>query len=107
MVAALLAAGVSAPVVTDPSAQDPVGKSATFLASERGHVGLEEESAAVEAERAVESISQRSAQLHGGTEDELSLKGSLAAVRNIAQAAAQIQNAFCAFSFRRRQHKDA
>lgn len=130
MVAALLAAGASAPAVTDPTAQDPVGKSAAFLASERGHVGLAgylsevaltsylasltiEESgiseglAAIEAERAVESISQRSAQLHGGTEDELSLKDSLAAVRNAAQAAARIQNAFRAFSFRRRQHKDA
>ena len=87
---ALLAAGASAPAVTDPTAQDPVGKSAAFLASERGHVGLAgylsevaltsylasltiEEScisdglAAIEAERAVESISQRSAQLHGGT----------------------------------------
>ncbi|KAM0870080.1 hypothetical protein ACQ4PT_040253 [Festuca glaucescens] len=130
MVAALLAAGASAPAVADPTAQDPVGKTAAFLASERGHMGLagylsevsltsylasltiEESditkgSAAVEAERAVESISQRSAQLHGGTEDELSLKDSLAAVRNAAQAAARIQNAFRAFSFRKRQHKDA
>lgn len=130
MVAALLAAGASAPAVTDPTAQDPVGKTAAFLASKRGHMGLagylsevsltsyllsltiEESdiskgSAAIEAERAVESISQRSAQLHGGTEDELSLKDSLAAVRNAAQAAARIQNAFRAFSFRKRQHKDA
>uniref|UniRef100_A0ACD5UXH9 Uncharacterized protein n=1 Tax=Avena sativa TaxID=4498 RepID=A0ACD5UXH9_AVESA len=130
MVAALLAAGASAPAVADPTAQDPVGKTAAFLASERGHMGLaaylsevsltsylasltiEESditkgSAAVEAERAVKSISQRSAQLHGGTEDELSLKDSLAAVRNAAQAAARIQNAFRAFSFRKRQHKDA
>lgn len=130
MVAALLAAGASAPAVADPTARDPVGKTAAFLASERGHMGLagylsevsltsylasltiEESditkgSAAVEAERAVESISQRSAQLHGGTEDELSMKDSLAAVRNAAQAAARIQNAFRAFSFRKRQHKDA
>ncbi|XP_012703194.1 calmodulin-binding transcription activator 4 isoform X2 [Setaria italica] len=130
MVAALLAAGASATAVTDPSAQDPVGKTAAFLASERGHTGLagylsevlltsylasltiEESdvskgSAEVEAERAVESISQRSAQLHGGTEDELSMKDSLAAVRNAAQAAARIQNAFRAFSFRKRQQKTA
>jgi hypothetical protein len=64
-------------------------------------------SAKVEAERAVESISQRSAQLHGGTEEELSMKDSLAAVRNAAQAAARIQNAFRAFSFRKRQQKTA
>ncbi|XP_006652212.1 calmodulin-binding transcription activator 4 isoform X1 [Oryza brachyantha] len=130
MVAALLAAGGSAPAVTDPTAQDPVGKTAAFLASERGHMGLaaylsevslttylasltieetdtSKGSAVVEAERAVESISQRNPQLHGGTEDELSLKDSLAAVRNAAQAAARIQNAFRAFSFRKRQQKTA
>ncbi|XP_062225452.1 calmodulin-binding transcription activator 4-like isoform X2 [Phragmites australis] len=129
MIAALLAAGASATAVTDPTAQDPVGKTAAFLASERGHMGLagylsevsltsylasltiESEifkvSAAVEADRAVESISRRSAQLHGGTEDELSMKDSLAAVRNAAQAAARIQNAFRAFSFRKRQQKTA
>ncbi|CAN6270445.1 unnamed protein product [Urochloa humidicola] len=130
MVAALLAAGASATAVTDPTAQDPVGKTAAFLASQRGHTGLagylsevsltsylasltiEESdvskgSAEVEAEKAVESISQRSAQLHGGTEDELSMKDSLAAVRNAAQAAARIQNAFRAFSFRKRQQKTA
>lgn len=130
MVAALLAAGASAPAVADPTAQDPVGKTAAFLASEQGHMGLAgylsevsltsylasltikenditKGSAAVEAERAVESISQRSALLHGGTEDELSLKDSLAAVRNAAQAAARIQNAFRAFSFMKRQHKNA
>jgi len=130
MVAALLAAGASATAVTDPTAQDPVGKTAAFLASERGHTGLagylsevsltsylasltiEESdvskgSAENEAERAVESVSQRSAQLHGGTEDELSMKDSLAAVRNAAQAAARIQNAFRVFSFRKRQQKTA
>lgn len=130
MVAALLAAGASATAVTDPTAQDPVGKTAAFLASERGHTGLagylsevsltsylasltivesdvSKGSAEAEAERAVESISQRSALLHGGTEDELSMKDSLAAVRNAAQAAARIQNAFRAFSFRKRQQKTA
>jgi calmodulin-binding transcription activator len=130
MVATLLAAGASATAVTDPTAQDPVGKTAAFLASERGHMGLagylsevlltshlasltieESEvskgSAVVEADRAVESISQRSAGQHGGTEDKLSMKDSLAAVRNAAQAAARIQNAFRAFSFRKRQQKTA
>ncbi|CAL9136774.1 unnamed protein product [Musa textilis] len=126
MVAALLAAGASAGLVTDPTAQDPVGKTPGYLASARGHKGLagylsevaltshlsslvieESEiskgSAEVEAERAVESISQRSVEIHGGTEDELSLKDSLAAVRNAAQAAARIQAAFRAHSFRKRQ----
>ncbi|KAG1370132.1 calmodulin-binding transcription activator 4 [Cocos nucifera] len=126
MVAELLAAGASAGAVTDPTPQDPVGKTPGFIASARGHKGLagylsevaltshlsslkmeENEiskgSAEVEAERAVESISQRSVQIHvGGAEDELSLKDSLAAVRNAAQAAARIQAAFRAHSFRKR-----
>ncbi|XP_008807442.1 calmodulin-binding transcription activator 4-like [Phoenix dactylifera] len=131
MVAELLAAGASAGAVTDPTPQDPVGKTPGFIASARGHKGLagylsevaltshlssltmEENqiskvSAEVEAERAVESISQRSVQIHGGgTEDELSLKDSLAAVRNAAQAAARIQAAFRAHSFRKRRYKAA
>ncbi|XP_042471658.1 calmodulin-binding transcription activator 4-like [Zingiber officinale] len=130
MVAALLAAGASAGLVTDPTAQDPVGKTPGFLASARGYKGLagylsevalanhlssltveENEiskgSAEVEAERAIESISQRSVKKHGETEDELSLKDSLAAVRNAALAAARIQAAFRAHSFRKRQQNAA
>ncbi|XP_074576628.1 calmodulin-binding transcription activator 4-like [Curcuma longa] len=129
MVAALLAAGASAGLVTDPTAQDPVGKTPGFLASARGYKGLagylsevaltnhlssltieESEiskgSSEVEAERAVESISQ-SVKKHGETEDELSLKDSLAAVRNAALAAARIQAAFRAHSFRKRQQEAA
>ncbi|KAJ6837676.1 calmodulin-binding transcription activator 4-like isoform X2 [Iris pallida] len=131
MVAALLAAGASARAVTDPTPQDPVGKTAGAIAAAFGHTGLagylseadltshllsfameENEiskvSGEMEADRAVESISQRSVQMHvGGTEEELSLKDSLAAVRNAAQAAARIQSAFRAHSFRKRQAKSS
>ncbi|XP_042457321.1 calmodulin-binding transcription activator 4-like [Zingiber officinale] len=130
MVAALLAAGASAELVTDPTAQDPVGKTPGFLASARGHTGLagylsevaltshlssltieeseiSEGSSEVKAVKAVESISQRSVEKHGETEDELSLKDSLAAVRNAALAAARIQAAFRAHSFRKRLQKTA
>lgn len=127
MVAALLAAGASAGAVTDPTPLDPVGKTAGAIASANGHIGLagylsetdltshlssltmgeneiSEGSAEVEAERAVESMVNRSVQMHvGGTQDELSLKDSLAAVRNSTQAAARIQAAFRAHSFRNRQ----
>lgn len=126
MVAALLAAGASAGAVTDPTSQDPVGKTPASLAAANGHRGLagylseaaltnhhfslvtgkseiSKESGSVEA--GVETISQRSAHLQGGTEDQLSLKDSLAAVRNSAQAAARIQLAFRVYSFRRKhQH---
>ncbi|KAJ4814750.1 calmodulin-binding transcription activator [Rhynchospora pubera] len=125
MVAALLAKGASATVVTDPTPQDPLGKTPGFLASLQGHIGLaaylsevaltthlssltieeteiSKGSAELEAERAVENIAQKTIQLRGATEDELSLKDSLAAVRNASQAAARIQAAFRAFSFRKR-----
>ncbi|KAK9108508.1 hypothetical protein Syun_024519 [Stephania yunnanensis] len=125
MVAALIAAGASAVAVTDPTSQDPAGKTAGFIAAASGHKGLagylselaltshlssltleESEiskgSAAVEAEKTVENISRRSL---GYNVDQLSLKDSLAAVRNAAQAAARIQAAFRAHSFRKRQHE--
>ncbi|CAN6548676.1 unnamed protein product [Malus baccata var. baccata] len=127
MAAVLLASGASAGAVTDPSSQDPVGKTAASIAATIGHKGLagylselsltshlssltleESEfskgSAEVEAELTVNSVSNRSLE---GSEDQESLKNTLAAVRNAAQAAARIQSAFRARSFRKRQHKEA
>ncbi|RXH71603.1 hypothetical protein DVH24_025104 [Malus domestica] len=127
MAAVLLASGASAGAVTDPSSQDPVGKTAASIAATIGHKGLagylselsltshlssltleESEfskgSAEVEAELTVNSVSNRSLE---GSEDQVSLKNTLAAVRNAAQAAARIQSAFRARSFRKRQHKEA
>ncbi|GMI83465.1 hypothetical protein like AT1G67310 [Hibiscus trionum] len=123
MVAALIASGASAGAVTDPTSQDPSGKTAASIAASSGHKGLagylsevaltshlssltmeeselSKDSAAVQAEMAVNSVSNGS--LATG-EDHLSLKDTLAAVRNAAQAAARIQNAFRAHSFRKRQ----
>ncbi|WOL15889.1 calmodulin-binding transcription activator 4-like isoform X1 [Canna indica] len=130
MVAALLAAGASARAVTNPNAHDPEGKTPASLAAANGHKGLavylseaaltshlfslttektenSQGSASVETDRGVDSISQRSALLNGGTEDQLSLRDSLAAVRNAAQAATRIQSAFRAYSFRKKQQKAA
>ncbi|CAK7336148.1 unnamed protein product [Dovyalis caffra] len=127
MVAALLASGASAGAVTDPSSQDPVGKTPAFIAATSGHKGLagylsevaltshlsslrleESElskgSAEVEAERTVDSVSKES---FAANEDQVSLKDTLAAVRNAAHAAARIQSAFRAHSFRNRQHREA
>ncbi|KAM1859760.1 hypothetical protein ACFX13_012020 [Malus domestica] len=127
MVAVLVASGASAGAVTDPSSQDPVGKTAASIAAINGHKGLagylselsltshlssltleESEfskgSAEVEAEITVNSISNRSLE---GSEDQVSLKNTLAAVRNAAMAAARIQSAFRAHSFRKRQQKEA
>eukprot|EP01018_Ginkgo_biloba_P003802 Gb_04014 [translate_table: standard] len=129
-VAALIAVGASAGAVTDPTPKYPAGRTAADIAAASGHGGIagylaeasltshlssltlgESEiskvSAVVEADRAVESVSDRSSiqQTVGTTEDQLSLKDSLAAVRNAALAAARIQSAFRAHSFRRRQQK--
>ncbi|KAK6930798.1 IPT domain, partial [Dillenia turbinata] len=127
MVAALTASGAFAGAVTDPTPQDPTGKSAASIAATNGHRGvagylsevaltshlssltLEESelskvSADVEAEKTVNSISNGNISI---SEDHLSLKDTLAAVRNAAQAAARIQAAFRAHSFQRRQQKNA
>lgn len=127
MVAALIASGASAGAVTDPNSQDPTGKTPASIAATCGHRGLagylsevaltshlsslileESElskgSAALEAERTVNSISNESS---SAFEDQVSLRHTLAAVRNAAQAAARIQSAFRAHSFRNRQHREA
>lgn len=126
MVAALIASGASAGAVTDPNPQDPTGKTPAYIAATSGHKGLagylsevaltthlssltleeNEKSkglADVEAENAVNSISQRSLTTN---EDEVSLKDTLAAVRNAAQAASRIQAAFREHSFRKRQQRE-
>ncbi|XP_068666072.1 calmodulin-binding transcription activator 4-like isoform X2 [Aristolochia californica] len=131
MVAALVAAGASAGAVTDPTSQNLSGYNPASIAAARGYKGLagylsevaltshlssltleENEiskcSAAVEAERTLGIVSDRSEQLPiSATEDQLSLKDSLAAVRNAAEAAARIQAAFRAHSFRKRQLRAA
>ncbi|CAH2065869.1 unnamed protein product [Thlaspi arvense] len=127
MVAALIASGASAGAVTDPNAQDPVGKTAASIAASNGHKGLAgylsevaltnhlssltleetetaKDSAQAQAERTVNSISGQSSP---GNEDPHSMKDTLAAVRNAAQAAARIQAAFRAHSFRKRQQREA
>ncbi|KAL2484458.1 Calmodulin-binding transcription activator 4 [Abeliophyllum distichum] len=127
MVAMLIACGASAGAVTDPNAQDPTGKTPASIAAASGHKGLagylsemaltghlssltleESElskgSAALEAERTVNSISNTSSSTN---EDQDSLKYTLAAVRNASQAAARIQSAFRAHSFRKRQQREA
>ncbi|KAI3467723.1 hypothetical protein Pfo_024386 [Paulownia fortunei] len=127
MVAALIASGASAGAVTDPNSKDPTGKTPASIAATCGHRGLagylsevaltshlssltleESElskgSAALEAERTLNSLSRASSSKN---EDQDSLKDTLAAVRNAAQAAARIQSAFRAHSFRKRRKREA
>ncbi|XP_042395471.1 calmodulin-binding transcription activator 4-like isoform X2 [Zingiber officinale] len=130
MVAALLVAGASARAVTNPSSREPEGKTPASLAAANGYKGLAGylseaaltthlyslttektersfEAASTEIDRGVETISQRSAVVDGGTEDQLSLKDSLAAARNASQAAARIQASFRSYSFRKKQQSAA
>ncbi|KAK4486062.1 hypothetical protein RD792_008727 [Penstemon davidsonii] len=124
MVAALIASGASAGAVTDPNSQDPIGKTPASVAATSGHTGLasylsevaltshlssltlkeselSKESAAAEAERIVNSLSEASS----STKEDL--QDTLAVVRNVAEAAARIQLAFRAHSFRKRQQREA
>ncbi|XP_057420415.1 calmodulin-binding transcription activator 4 isoform X2 [Lotus japonicus] len=127
MVALLIASGASAGAVTDPSAQDPTGKTAASIASSHGHKGLagylsevaltshlqsltmeeselSKSSAELQADLTVSSVSNENIT---ATEDQTSLKDTLAAIRNAAQAAARIQSAFRSHSFRKRRAREA
>lgn len=127
MVALLIASGASAGAVTDPSAQDPVGKTAASIAASSGHKGLagylsevaltshlsslkvkeselSRSSAEFEADLKVSSVSKVNLTV---SEDQASLKDTLAAIRNAAQAAARIQSAFRSHSFRKQRAREA
>ncbi|CAJ1851180.1 unnamed protein product [Sphenostylis stenocarpa] len=127
MVASLIASGATAGAVTDPSSQDPTGKTAASIAASHGHKGLagylsevhltshlssltltesdiSKRSSELEAEFTVCSVSKENLMAN---EDQVSLKASLDAVRNAAQAAARIQAAFRAHSFRKRKEREA
>ncbi|KAK7319028.1 hypothetical protein RJT34_03737 [Clitoria ternatea] len=127
MVASLIASGASAGAVTDPSAQDPVGKTAASIAASSGHKGLagylsevavtshlssltleeselSKNSAELQADITVCSVSKKNLAVN---KDQASLKDTLAAVRNVTQAAARIQAAFRSHSFRKRRTREA
>lgn len=126
MVASLIASGASAGAVTDPSAQDPIGKTAASIAASSGHKGLagylsevaltshlssltleenelSKSSAELQADLTVSNVSKENIAF---SEDRTSLKDTLAAVRNTTQAAARIQAAFRSHSFRKRRTKE-
>ncbi|KAK7280863.1 hypothetical protein RIF29_08402 [Crotalaria pallida] len=127
MVASLIASGAFAGAVTDPTSEDPTGKTAASIAASNGHNGLagylsevdlrshllsltleESEiskgSAELEAELTVNSVSNENL---AASEDHVSLKVTFTAVRNAALAAARIQAAFRAHSFRKRKEREA
>ncbi|KAL0388864.1 UNVERIFIED_CONTAM: Calmodulin-binding transcription activator 5 [Sesamum radiatum] len=107
MVATLLSAGAKPNLVTDPTSQNPKGRSAHELASENGYDGL----AAYLAEKALvaqfdemtlagnvsgplQTTTNETVNPGNFSEEELYLKDTLAAYRTAADAAARIQAAF-------------
>ncbi|RDY11839.1 Calmodulin-binding transcription activator 4, partial [Mucuna pruriens] len=127
MVASLIASGASAGAVTDPSSQDPTGKTAATIAASRGHKGLAGYLSEVDLTSHLSSLTLKESEISKGSseleaeltvscvskenfvasEDQVSLQASLDAVRNAAQAAARIQAAFRAHSFRKRKEREA
>lgn len=120
MVAELLACGALPGAITDPSTQDPSGKTPASIAFACGHKGLAGYLSEMSLTGHLSSLTQHqpelsrtSADMESETtlnnlvanEDQRCLKDTLTAVRNATQAAARIQSAFRAHSFKRRQQK--
>uniref|UniRef100_A0A0D9V9P4 CG-1 domain-containing protein n=1 Tax=Leersia perrieri TaxID=77586 RepID=A0A0D9V9P4_9ORYZ len=120
----LLAAGAAAGALSDPTAEDPAAKTPASVASAYGFKGLsaflseaeltshpyalESKENGVSGDglsRVTDRISDASAHVEGGSDDQLALKDSLGAVRNAVQAAGRIQTAFRMFSFRKKQQE--
>ncbi|CAA2998781.1 calmodulin-binding transcription activator 3-like isoform X2 [Olea europaea subsp. europaea] len=124
MVAFLISIGASPGALTDPTPQCPSGRTPADLASCNGHKGiagylaesaLSDHLASLDLknskevnneEKAVETVSERTATLVGYGDLSLSLKDSLAAVCNATQAAARIRQVFRVQSFQRKQTKE-
>lgn len=125
-VIALVKLGAAPGAVEDPTPAFPGGRTASDLASSRGHKGIagylaeaylsshlssltvnengvDNVAAALAAEKANETAAEIGVQSDGPAAEQLSLRGSLAAVRKSAHAAALIQQAFRVRSFRHRQ----
>ncbi|XVF62490.1 hypothetical protein PTKIN_Ptkin09bG0012200 [Pterospermum kingtungense] len=107
MVAVLLSAGAKPNLVTDPTTQNPSGRTAADLASLQGHDGLaaylseealvsqfNDMAVAGNASGSLRTSRTDATNLNNINEDELYLKETLAAYRTAADAAARIQNAF-------------
>jgi len=113
MVAALLSAGAKPNLVTDPTSENPGGRTAADLASKQGFDGL----AAYLSEKGLvqqfkdmkdagnvggETPTYKTLHCNNFSEDELNLKESLTAYRTAADAAATIQAALRERSLKQR-----
>ncbi|XP_062230017.1 calmodulin-binding transcription activator 4-like isoform X2 [Phragmites australis] len=127
MVAVLLAASAAPGALSHPTSEDPAAKTPASIASAYGFKGLSAFLSEAELTThlhsleskgnenckdlatgggipsAVDRISDKSTDVHGGTDDQLALKDSLGAIRNAVQAAGCIQSAFRVLSFRKKQ----
>ncbi|CAI9767012.1 unnamed protein product [Fraxinus pennsylvanica] len=125
-VAFLISLGSAPGALTDPTPKYPSGRTPADLASSNGHKGiagylaesalsyhlfllnLKETKEGDRGERAVETVSERTATPvdYGDLPHGLSMKDSLAAVRNATQAATRIYQVFRVQSFQRKQLKE-
>ncbi|XP_017974984.1 PREDICTED: calmodulin-binding transcription activator 5 [Theobroma cacao] len=107
MVAVLLSAGAKPNLVTDPTAQNPSGRTAADLASLKGYDGLaaylseealvaqfNDMAVAGNASGSLETSRTETTNRENLNEEELYLKETLAAYRTAADAAARIHTAF-------------
>uniref|UniRef100_A0ACD5X8J2 Uncharacterized protein n=1 Tax=Avena sativa TaxID=4498 RepID=A0ACD5X8J2_AVESA len=129
MVGVLLAEGAAAGAHSDPTSEDPAGKTPSLIAFAYGFKGLSaflseaeltttlhsleskqngnpvDHTGAVGVPSAVDRISDKCAHVDGGTDDQLALKDSLGAVRNAVQAAGRIQATFRVYSLEKKKEK--
>uniref|UniRef100_A0ACD5XAV6 Uncharacterized protein n=1 Tax=Avena sativa TaxID=4498 RepID=A0ACD5XAV6_AVESA len=129
MVGVLLAEGAAAGALSDPTSEDPAGKTPALIAFAYGFKGLSaflseaeltttlhsleskqngnpvDHTGAVGVSSAVDRISDKCAHVDGGTDDQLALKDSLGAVRNAVQAAGRIQATFRVHSLEKKKEK--
>uniref|UniRef100_A0ACD5WK41 Uncharacterized protein n=2 Tax=Avena sativa TaxID=4498 RepID=A0ACD5WK41_AVESA len=129
MVGVLLAEGAAAGALSDPTSEDPAGKTPALIAFAYGFKGLSaflseaeltttlhsleskqngnpvDHTGPVGVSSAVDRISEKCAHVDGGTDDQLALKDSLGAVRNAVQAAGRIQATFRVYSLEKKKEK--
>ncbi|KAL8161726.1 hypothetical protein V2J09_013215 [Rumex salicifolius] len=112
MVCALITSGALVSAVTDPTAQDPLGKNAASIAEANEHEGLAAYLSAFALTTRFSELTIDHDELSNTTpnefvEDEISMKWVLEVNRNTAIAAGHIQTAFRVHSFKKRQKREA
>ncbi|KAJ4791761.1 calmodulin-binding transcription activator [Rhynchospora pubera] len=117
-VVALVNIGADPAAVEDPTSKSPGGRTASDVASSRGHKGIAGFLAEAHLTSHLSSLNLKEGTISDNLDfpecaltfeeetDDVSLKGSLVALRNSVQAAAKIHTAFRVSSFRQREMRE-